>query len=590
MILINSPQYEQGNSYRIKRSYSEPSLDCSHQGFAHIFKFQSTFQYDCDDFLHQKFNLNTPSTISFHSEVQNIVKCIHTITNWTVMLTDFENFRGYAFHHFEGFIFILLEDTLDQYEIQHFNTFMNNISLPKARVLVIVLGITTNVQNISNFLDYFSLLGAAVLLQNFHEKMQILTWTSDECGNFKEFTFHAPCSKVLQMPDTFEKVQDSKTYRDCTLHAIGLHDPPFSARNTREAESVVELMLLRYVASKFNFSIEHHLDITNSLSAKSIVYSGRDVSLNFPIPSSLFVQRYYTQTYTWFVQRVKNQPHWSNVTRVFRLDTWACVLFSLIIVSVLLKSLDIFNREDTVKCFLITWAVFLNVAVKKLPSNVRLRFLFFSWAIMSIAFTTVFQSFMTSFFIDPGKGHQIDTVEELEKSDLILSIGLKDNSVSCWQVMLERISDFLIFSNECSVMNYSVTNSSIAFLMSEEVFLYNFRSLGMLNRTSYFHKFSNGVINVYRFITMDMTSPFLPQLNIVIKHLVEAGIVEKLVDNSVDPSGLWKKIRSEHSILEEYVPLSLFHLSSSFIYLCFGFTLSFLVFVTEIAVRFYVNH
>ncbi|KAJ9580702.1 hypothetical protein L9F63_024122 [Diploptera punctata] len=500
------------------------------------------------------------------------------------MLKDLSSNDGYTFHQFQGFIFILLQNNL--FDIKY-SRIMSNLSLPKARILVIVLGITTNKQIVFDFLVEFSLHKAVVLLQNEIEDFEILSWSRDDCGDFKNITFLTSCNQVSKTFDMQRVIERPKTYKGCTFNLLGIHEPPFCVRNKLEfVTSGIELKLLQYIASHFNFSIIQYS--AEYFYRKNLISFG--INIHFPISTSLFVETYYTQTYTWFVPRVRSHPHSSNVTRVFKMDTWACILFSLIIVTALLKFLDIFHCEDTIKCFLNTWAILLSVAVKEVPTYISVRILFFSWLILSIALTTVFKSFMTSFFIDPGKGHQIDTVEELQKSDLVLSLGLKDYGFSCWQTLLENVSRFLIFSNECSMFKYSIMKSNVAILISEEMFLYNFGSLGLLNRTYYFHKFSNGVINVYRSINMDITSPYLPQVNIIIKRLVESGIVEKLVDNSVDPSGMWKKIKSGHSILEDYNPLSLFHLSSSFFYLCFGFTLSFLVFVAEIIINYCVNH
>ncbi|KAJ9580701.1 hypothetical protein L9F63_024121 [Diploptera punctata] len=543
------------------------------------------YRNHCFSFLNQKWNLKSRAEVSLHSSVQNIIKSIHTIRTWPIMLKDATDYDGYIFHQFQGFIFILLENNLLDMKD---NKIMSNLSLPKARILVIVLGVTTNIQIVFDFLVEFSLHKAVVLLQNKGEKLEILSWSRDDCGDFKNITFLTSCNDVSETNLVHQIIERPKTYKGCRWHLYAIHEPPFNVKNELEfVTSGIELELLGYVASHFNFTVEQPSSYEHFIRKNLILFGS---NANFPISTSLFAEIYYTQTYTWFLPRVGVQPHWSNVTRVFKVETWACVLFSLIIVSAFLKVLNIANREDTVTCFLNTWAVFLNVAFKQLPSNVRLRILFFSWVITSVALTTVFQSFMTSFFIDPGKGHQIDTIEELLKSDLNLSIGLHENSIHCWQTMLEIIYDFLTFTNECSMLNYSVRNANIAFLVSEEVFLFNFRSLGMLNRTSYFHKFSNGVINVHRSINMDITSPYLRQVNTVIKRLVESGIVDKIVDNYVDPTGLWKQINSGHRILEDYVPLSLFHLLSSFIYLCLGFIMSFVVFVAEIITNYCVNH
>ena len=63
----------------------------------------------------------------------------------------------------------------------------------------------------------------------------------------------------------------------------------------------------------------------------------------------------------------------------------------------------------------------LGVAVSKMPRTPSLRSLFLAWVCFSVAFSTVFLAFLTTFLIDSGYKTPIKTVDELFTSGIKLA-------------------------------------------------------------------------------------------------------------------------------------------------------------------------
>jgi len=63
-------------------------------------------------------------------------------------------------------------------------------------------------------------------------------------------------------------------------------------------------------------------------------------------------------------------------------------------------------------------SVVLSLSVRKHPHSAPLRLFFFCWLCYSIAISTVFQAYLTTFLIEPGYVEPIKTVEQMLASDM----------------------------------------------------------------------------------------------------------------------------------------------------------------------------
>jgi hypothetical protein len=65
-----------------------------------------------------------------------------------------------------------------------------------------------------------------------------------------------------------------------------------------------------------------------------------------------------------------------------------------------------------------TWAVVMGVGVTKMPRTYYLLILIFAWISYSFSISTVFQTFFTSFLVDPGLQKQITSLKKLSNSQM----------------------------------------------------------------------------------------------------------------------------------------------------------------------------
>ncbi|KAJ9579171.1 hypothetical protein L9F63_024722 [Diploptera punctata] len=407
--------------------------------------------------------------------------------------------------------------------------------------------------------------------------LRILTLSRDECGNFKNIELLENCNKSKYTTKDFEIFGKISRFENCHFGILGVHYPPFSILDQDDwVSDGIELKIILIVASHLNMKIRNY----NTYETRNTFVLGKQIvemGCNAP---PIYMSRYYSERYSWFVPHAKSQAHWSSLMGVFKAATWVCIILCLILVSLTLKYLGCQEYKDTVKCVLNTWSLFLNVGINNIPRNVSLRTLFLSWMLFSISCTNVFQAFMTSYYIDPGMKHQINTIEELDQSDLLLAIYYSVyNHIYILHDSTKTV--LLAFYNEIDMFELYIRNSNVAALSTEDTILYSFR-LCFNNMSSSFHKITDSVVSVHRYLELFFTSPFVPLVNQITTRLVEAGIVDKIAQDFLDPSGWTRGVIMTQSDSYDYEPLSMFHMTSSFIYHIFGYVLSMFVFITEI--------
>ncbi|KAJ9598976.1 hypothetical protein L9F63_010570 [Diploptera punctata] len=254
------------------------------------------------------------------------------------------------------------------------------------------------------------------------------------------------------------------------------HNPPFiTFPGGKMAKDGIELKIIEIAASHLNLDINNS---TNQISLRQSVWFQDDPTVYNFIDPITYMERYYTIKYTWFVPRAEIRPRLSSLTRVFTLNTWVCILYTMVVVSLSLKIFNAPKSSGYSEHFLNTCSVFLSVPVNRMPKHQRVRTVFFAWILFSLFFMTVFQAFITSFFTDPGKLHQIDTNEELENSNLNLSFIRFTGTLNCWKLFVANKSEFILFKNRSIMFRYFLHSSNFAVLTSEEVIMYNLRFLG----------------------------------------------------------------------------------------------------------------
>jgi hypothetical protein len=127
----------------------------------------------------------------------------------------------------------------------------------------------------------------------------------------------------------------------------------------------------------------------------------------------------------WYVPCSVKYPRWSSIFRILSVELWLILIISIVTAAISTTLIGRYSctpewqSYKTLKSsFTHLWAVILGVSVSMMPRTPSLRSLFLSWLCFSVAFTTVFQAFLTSFLTDSGYKTPIRNMDELFASGI----------------------------------------------------------------------------------------------------------------------------------------------------------------------------
>jgi ionotropic kainate glutamate receptor 3/ionotropic kainate glutamate receptor 5 len=296
----------------------------------------------------------------------------------------------------------------------------------------------------------------------------------------------------------------------------------------------------------------------------------------------------------WYVPCAKPYPRWMSVTRVFKLSLWLGFLSSYVVVSISMwlivklsygiSTKPIENQAFTslLKCLLNFWAIILEESASNNPPHVGvIRLVFLVWVLYCLAVNTVYQTYMTSFLIDPGLQHQISSENELLDSGMALGIPATVLSV------IPGISDER-YRRHDSCKDVTSCEDRMAF-KGDMAFFFSKYNMEYLAAAKYVD--GDGKTLVCKFdeifciqlgtFPVPKGSQFLETFNEIIMYLLQGGFKDQW----------WKEIQYAATLdlasninlpPGEYIELTLEHLQSAFYFLVLGYILSIFAFVSEL--------
>jgi hypothetical protein len=296
----------------------------------------------------------------------------------------------------------------------------------------------------------------------------------------------------------------------------------------------------------------------------------------------------------WYVPCAQPNPRWASLSRVFKLSLWVGFIVGYITVSVIMWAVvRIYNMFTTAenkcstytnvtKCFLNLWAVILGVsATENIPQKAVIRIVFLLWVVYSLAVSTVYQTFLTSYIVDPGFQHQISTIDELLDSRLECGMFRSFDTL---------MPDLRPKRYDCRQMcDHTEDCARRVALKRDYAFVFSKINADYMIAVHYVD--SNGhplvchldekLSRQYITISVQRGSPMLKRYNDVIQSVIQGGLLDKW----------WREITFQAILLAarnftipvgDYIPLSMEHLQSAFDLLIFGCVIALVSFLTEI--------
>jgi hypothetical protein len=443
---------------------------------------------------------------------------------------------------------------------------------------------------------------ALILVPNSEHRIQCYSWfpyneTAKNCEEIRDIflldtwvSYEGSGMFVHNMflyPEKFPK-----NIGGCLLRIATAIYPPFSfilRNDTRSLEvNGLEPQIIYYIAQELNASTEFRQypysefkyklsDHDSDIAIGNLKYEA-DSSLQFEFTAS-----HYTDTNTWYVPRALQCPRWIIVPRVFAVSVWLLLFLTIVLSALVMRYLSGClplglpqddKHHNILKYLCMSWSVVLGVPASVTPLRNPSRVLFFFLVIFSMAIDNIFQSYLTSFMVDPGFEHQIDTFRELAESDL--NIFISENFE--WYMYYTSVDRGKIVSRSDMnlLMQMAFENTSSALFSSSSTMSFTFGH----NRSKY-HALSEYSLQMHSIMLVKKGWPFLEPVNRVISRLVEGGIPSRIMRNITNREeyqywriGVW-------SLIAEYSSLSVERLQAAFLLLAAGLGVSVMAFAAE---------
>jgi hypothetical protein len=379
-------------------------------------------------------------------------------------------------------------------------------------------------------------------------------------------------------------------------------------------DSGLELRFIKLVAEELNLSLrflppppnnEKWGNLTNEFEFTGllgeVIYQRADIGFGaWPLLPELLqimhaTKSYYRDDWVWWVPCAKKVSRWKSISMVFLPETWGAVLVAIIFAVVVM--LCLVKREKTehefyrncANCVSSVWTAVLGISTPHMPNTTSVRIFFVSWIWYCLAINTVFQTLLTSFLIEPGLEHQINSIEE------ILASNSKYGYNQWFDVVVRQSADTLskvILQNrvECGegnqppCLDWVAYHGNFSLLCSKTLLDY------LLTR-KYIDKHgkplicqAGGLFFPLNYVTyMAKGSPFLNPFDEIITRILESGISAEWIEIGLYLQRVHAGVTARKTLAGEYSSLSLEHAQSIFAILLPGLSFSALVFFLEIS-------
>lgn len=138
----------------------------------------------------------------------------------------------------------------------------------------------------------------------------------------------------------------------------------------------------------------------------------------------------YIDSYmNWYVPCGKPVPRMEKITQIFKASVWLMLglifILSVIVIWLGARSAENYSLKESPSYMTICkstqniWAIFIGLAATDMPRTAKVRSYFGLFVWYCFIISTLFQTYLTSFLVDPGVKERIRTLDELFQSDLV---------------------------------------------------------------------------------------------------------------------------------------------------------------------------
>jgi predicted membrane protein len=292
---------------------------------------------------------------------------------------------------------------------------------------------------------------------------------------------------------------------------------------------------------------------------------------------------YHEIKYTWYVPCAKPLSRLQRISKIFSLTLWIAVFVAFIIVAVVMwcvarRSSETRTYINIANNLLNIWAVCVGVSLARIPRTSRVRMLLFTWTWCCFYMSIVFQTFLTSYLIDPGFDTQIRTLGELLESGLKFGfrsdfdVYYKNSNYGVHQELLHR-------KERCYPPSFCVQriiNTRKYATLGESFVIENYlKTASNSNYVCVMNDMDAYPVKVVAYFSKG--SIFYHAMNKILVSSVETGLITKILKTKSPPN--------LDDDVEEFFVFTLTHLSIAFYSLLLGLSLSFVLLLGEVIYR-----
>jgi len=357
-------------------------------------------------------------------------------------------------------------------------------------------------------------------------------------------------------------------------------------------------MTFVHVPTSEGFEIEKQSvnNLVTAMFAKEAYIALGRIGINILCYASFdLTNTYFTTKFRWYVPCSVKYPRWSRIFRVFSVELWLVLIISIVTAAISTTLVGRYSctsewqRYKTLRSYLTNvWAVILGVSVSTMPRTPSLRSLFLAWVCFSVAFSTVFQAFLTTFLTESGYETPIQNMDELFASGIKLAFETDFSFLTQTGVETE-VSN--VHKNLANCPSFDVCLDWAIDRKNVSILLFDIRveimyAIGILvgeNSKPLLCRLEDGVVFPAS-LTMMMFpgDPLLRRVNEIIDRVNEAGLYNHWI--SLELNRLKTQFQKIAIVqpLNGYYSFNLYHMQTVFFLLLMGWCLSALCFVVEV--------
>jgi len=294
---------------------------------------------------------------------------------------------------------------------------------------------------------------------------------------------------------------------------------------------------------------------------------------------------YFSVKHNWFVPCPKPLSRLQKISHIFSSSVWVAIVVVLFLVTgtswcLAKQSNDSLSYTTMSSALYNIWAVTVGVPVTGMPRSLRLKLLFVVFVWYCSAIRTVFQTFLTSFLVDPGYEIPLTSLDE------ILDSGIEFGYTDRWNIEFGvsselRHKEVVERAEICStfVECFNRIRETGKFALYAPVWVVKNYTNTINDHNTVCLLNDDG--NYFSFVTpyVQKGSFLLESLNKFVSLYTESGMFHRIVRDTVYMS---KFTRNIIDVSDGYFFYTLNHLRIAFYILFFGHGLSFLLFLCEV--------